>query len=491
MALLVVGAVGVPLIGSATDAAAAGDPTTNLAYTGADTPLQNVDLGRAQDGVGPLSGSGLGTLTGPEELFVVVNLERIGRSLAPFDALTTSLDALAQQGANAGGDPPQPTVPGFGNEGVVEASGTADPLVADFYWMYDDGCTGPSVVNVTCSAATPEPWNHRNQILWPYSTGSDCSLDMGAAQATSALAAVFEGYCGSAAPTDVVFTWAQAESMLGLTPPSTTTTSTPTPTPWPVPVCAAPTYTLGYTFAASDGGVFNFGDYPMCGSMAGTALSAPIVGIALTPDKGGYWLAAADGGVFAFGDAAFYGSMAGSHLHAPIVGIAAAPFGNGYWLVAADGGVFAFGSPYFYGSMGGTSLHAPIVGMAVAPLGLGYWLVASDGGVFAFGSARFYGSMGAQPLARPIVGMAATPFGNGYWLAASDGGVFAFGSARFYGSMGAQHLARPIVGVAGAPLGLGYWLVGADGGVFAFGGAPFYGSTGAAALNGPIVGMAS
>ncbi len=490
MVLVAAGAVAVPLLGPATGAAALSDPSTNLAYAGADTPLQNVDLGRAQDAVGPVPGTGLDALTGPEELFVVVNLERIGRSLAPFDALTTSLDALAQQGADAGGDPPQPSIPGFGNEGVVEASGTAAPLVADFYWMYDDGCTGPSIVNITCSTATPEPWNHRNQILWPYSTGSDCSLDMGAAQATSALAAVFEGYCGAPAPTDVVFTWAQAESMIGITPPSTTTTAPQQLQPNPPP-CSAPTYTLGYSFAAADGGVFAFGDYPMCGSMAGTTLSAPIVGIALTPDKGGYWLAAADGGVFAFGDAAFYGSMGGTHLRAPIVGIAAAPFGNGYWLVAADGGVFAFGSPYFYGSTGGTTLSAPVVGMAVAPLGLGYWLVAADGGVFAFGSARFYGSMGAQHLARPIVGMAAMPFGNGYWLAASDGGVFAFGSARFYGSMGAQHLARPIVGMASAPLGLGYWLVAADGGVFSFGGAPFYGSTGDGVLNRPIVGMAS
>ena len=40
---------------------------------------------------------------------------------------------------------------------------------------------------------------------------------------------------------------------------------------------------------------------------------------------------------------AFYGSLGGSHLNAPIVGMAPTADGDGYWLVAADGGVFSFG----------------------------------------------------------------------------------------------------------------------------------------------------
>jgi hypothetical protein len=46
------------------------------------------------------------------------------------------------------------------------------------------------------------------------------------------------------------------------------------------------------------------------------------VGIAATPDGRGYWEVAADGGVFSFGDAPFLGSMGGTRLNAPIVGIA-------------------------------------------------------------------------------------------------------------------------------------------------------------------------
>ena len=84
-----------------------------------------------------------------------------------------------------------------------------------------------------------------------------------------------------------------------------------------------------------------------------------------TPDVKGYWLVASDGGVFSFGDAQFYGSMGGTHLNAPVVGIAATPDGRGYWLVASDGGVFSFGDAPFEGSMGGTRMNAPVVGIAV------------------------------------------------------------------------------------------------------------------------------
>jgi hypothetical protein len=47
------------------------------------------------------------------------------------------------------------------------------------------------------------------------------------------------------------------------------------------------------------------------------------VGLAATPDGGGYWLVASDGGIFSFGDAAFSGSMGGTHLDRPIVGVSA------------------------------------------------------------------------------------------------------------------------------------------------------------------------
>ncbi len=260
----------------------------------------------------------------------------------------------------------------------------------------------------------------------------------------------------------------------------------------PAVPCSAPAGgPSGYRFVASDGGVFDFGNLPFCGSMGGQPLNKPIVGMAATPDGGGYWLVASDGGIFAFGDASFHGSTGGMPLNKPIVGMAATPDGGGYWLVASDGGIFAFGDASFHGSTGNLTLDQPIVGMAPTTDGGGYWLVASDGGIFAFGDASFHGSTGGMPLNKPIVGMAPTADGGGYWLDASDGGIFAFGDATFHGSTGGVPLNRPMVGMATTPDGGGYWLVASDGGIFAFGDAAFYGSTGNLTLNRPIVGMAT
>ncbi len=108
---------------------------------------------------------------------------------------------------------------------------------------------------------------------------------------------------------------------------------------------------------------------------------------------GGYWMAGADGGVFAFGNAAFDGSMGGTHLNAPVVGMAA-PRRRGL----LDGGrrrrhllLRRRRPPPIHGRH---RLNEPVVGIAATTDGGGYWEVASDGGIFSFGDAGFHGSMG-------------------------------------------------------------------------------------------------
>ena len=88
--------------------------------------------------------------------------------------------------------------------------------------------------------------------------------------------------------------------------------------------------------------------------------------IGSTPDGQGYWMAASDGGIFSFGDAGFYGSTGSIQLNAPITGVQSSPSGRGYWLVASDGGIFPFGDAKYhsYGSTGNIRLNQPIVGMA-------------------------------------------------------------------------------------------------------------------------------
>jgi hypothetical protein len=481
-------------IGGAPGAGAAGllppgDPATNLpapscaSYTASnydDTSqcvsvyLGAIDAARQSEGIGPMNlPSDWFSLTPTQQTFVVTNLERVDRGLPPVEGLVGSLDTDALAGAQSNGDPsyggslgsPMST----GSIWSWTENGQANPLVADFFWMYSDG---PS-------------WIHRNNILsagCSDAAGAYCVAGAGAASTTFencvlscsglSVAELFVSKDGT--PPPLVFAWDQGSSV----PPPAACIDSPAGA------------TQGYLLAAADGGIFALGNATFYGSAGALSLNRPVVGMTATPDGGGYWLVASDGGIFNYGDAHFYGSTGGMHLNAPIVGMAATPDGGGYWLVASDGGIFSYGDAHFYWSTGGMHLNAPIVGMAATPGGGGYWLVASDGGIFSYGGAHFYGSTGGMRLNRPVVGLAASHSGAGYWLVASDGGIFNYGDASFYGSSGGISLNRPVVGIAPTSDGGGYWLVASDGGIFNYGDAQFEGSTGCLALNSPVVAAA-
>ncbi len=149
----------------------------------------------------------------------------------------------------------------------------------------------------------------------------------------------------------------------------------------------------------------------------------------------GYWLLGSDGGIFSFGSAAFYGSMGGTRLNEPVVGMAAVPGGGGYWEVASDGGIFSFGSAAFYGSTGAIHLDQPIVAMAPTPDGKGYWLLAADGGIFAFGDAGYFGSLPGSSIAARAVALLPTPDGQGYLIVESSGKVVPYGDAESVGDV--------------------------------------------------------
>jgi len=73
-------------------------------------------------------------------------------------------------------------------------------------------------------------------------------------------------------------------------------------------------------------------------------LAAPIVDITATPGGNGYWLAASDGGIFAYGDAIFRGSAGSLALDRPVTAMASTGTGDGYWLASTPGND-AFGPP--------------------------------------------------------------------------------------------------------------------------------------------------
>jgi hypothetical protein len=80
-------------------------------------------------------------------------------------------------------------------------------------------------------------------------------------------------------------------------------------------------------------------------------------------------LAASDGGVFTFGDARFFGSAVppGPVMHS-VVGIAPTPSGHGYWLATTTGAVFAFGdTPAIAACVEGCATNA-VVAIARTPV---------------------------------------------------------------------------------------------------------------------------
>ena len=254
----------------------------------------------------------------------------------------------------------------------------------------------------------------------------------------------------------------------------------------------------GYWLVGSDGGIFDFGTAGFFGSMGGSALQRPVVGITPTATRDGYWLDATDGGIFAFGDAGYFGSVPGLGLHpagsglpgsldAPIIGMVPSSTGHGYFMVASDGGVFAFGDAKFEGSCPGMGGCA---GSAVAVLpddsGNGYWLVTSTGAVYTFGDAKFYGAPAYQSVA--VVDAVGTPDGNGYWILYANGAVAAFGDAvSLGGPVGYVNVYNPARAIFAVADGRGYWVAAARGDVFSYGDAPFLGGMAAKPLNGSII----
>jgi hypothetical protein len=404
-----------------------------VAVFGGTLTIASVALGAAQ---APAGAAGCGMSFGAPQ---------VQGATGSFIFTVQAVPAVPGQGCNAsvsvaatiatsGGTRPSNVI-GNGQSHSVTVSflpGQPSPEIA---WQWSPHCADPSGLAYLFTASSPTA----GSVAAPIEGVSPCS-DFGTTSARLNAPIILidnpESYVGIAPTPDDLGYWLVTRGG-GTVTPLGNAADLSTPTSNAPVVGVADASTGGYWWAAADGGVFSLGAAPFFGSMGGTALNAPVVGIASTPDHGGYWLVASDGGVFSFGDAVFYGSVPGAlqpgqSLNAPVVGIAATPDGKGYWLVASDGGVFAFGDAHFWGSMGGTHLNRPVVGIAGNTLG-GYWLVASDGGIFSF-DADFKGSLGGVVLNAPVTGIASTSDGEGYWLVSADGGTFTFGDALFWGS---------------------------------------------------------
>jgi hypothetical protein len=171
--------------------------------------LAAIDAARAREGVGPMRlPADFGRLPSPEQVFIVVDTERVDRGLAPFTVLTAALNAAALDGNGAGAARGQsPTDPGRSHD-TEWIGGVANALDADYSWVYNDGPGTAGCVRFC--------WADRHLVLDRFPSGV---LAMGAAMAPTAdtdasdrggpsLAAIWGTSSG---PTgEVTFSWSDA-----------------------------------------------------------------------------------------------------------------------------------------------------------------------------------------------------------------------------------------------------------------------------------------
>jgi len=152
-------------------------PTSSQVTNCDQEAVSAIDAARASEDVGPMTlPVGYDQMPQTEQVLVVSNLERTDRGLAPVAGLSSSLDALAQEGAQNNTDPPFPN-PFDGTGGGSNWASTSSVLLANFLFMYDDG-PGAGGINIDCTTSNPSGcWGHRDNILGNF----DQPLLMGAA----------------------------------------------------------------------------------------------------------------------------------------------------------------------------------------------------------------------------------------------------------------------------------------------------------------------
>jgi hypothetical protein len=139
------------------------DPQANCVPPAALTDLlASIDYCRAQEQVGPITlPANWSALTPGQQMLVIINLERVGRGLAPIVGLNSQLDSLAQTAAQDNTDPGFPSSGIMGGGGIWAA--VSSTLEADYLWMYYDG---PGGSNEDCTSGnTSGCWGHRDNIL--------------------------------------------------------------------------------------------------------------------------------------------------------------------------------------------------------------------------------------------------------------------------------------------------------------------------------------
>jgi hypothetical protein len=141
--------------------------------------LANINRAHKAEGIGKLVlPANYASLTVVQQEVAVSNAERTSRGI-PTLPENKAYDRLAHTGTVNGTDPTGPSDHGWGSIFVA----LADPLAADYFWMYWDG---PGSLNPDCvNPGDSGCFGHRNIILFPDWTS------MGAGHANGASGELF------------------------------------------------------------------------------------------------------------------------------------------------------------------------------------------------------------------------------------------------------------------------------------------------------------
>jgi hypothetical protein len=192
-------------------------PNSTPACIAAD--LARINAARAAEGVNPMYlPANYPTLSGADQQFVVINLERVDRGIPAVLGLTAPINTLAATGVHNATDPSFPTA-GLTWGGSIWAAGFPSTLEADFAWMYNDG---PGSNNIACTPTnTTGCWGHRDIIL---ANPTGAPLVAGAAVALTHAANQYATELQQPTTTHPTYTysWATAVAAGAGTPPTTT-----------------------------------------------------------------------------------------------------------------------------------------------------------------------------------------------------------------------------------------------------------------------------
>ncbi len=192
----------------------------SIGYTSCNNlALEAVDNARSSvEGLQPMKlPSNFSTLTPAEQIFVLIDIERVDRGLDPVLGMVSQLNADAASGANSFTDPNYggEAIPGVtGSYGWVSVwSEDYSSAASIFDWMYNDGYNS---FNYSCSTPTSIGcWGHRDSILATAPSGT--SWIMGSYSTPSSglysQAALMLSIAGSVPSSDFTYTWAQAQAM--------------------------------------------------------------------------------------------------------------------------------------------------------------------------------------------------------------------------------------------------------------------------------------